>query len=147
MQGSEAQSDDQPRRGVVAVIGRSQRLLVIRRSPHVEAPGTYCFPGGAIEDGESPQEALRREFREELGADIEPLEELWHSVTPWNVDLAWWSAQLWPDAKVQPNPAEVDEVVWLTPDEMQRLPTLLTSNHQFLDAWRRGEFRLAELES
>ena len=45
------------RRGVVAVIVRDQRLLVIRRASGVAAPGMYCFPGGGIEPGEIEEEA------------------------------------------------------------------------------------------
>ena len=39
------------RRGVVAVVVLEERFLVIRRSQEVVAPGTYCFPGGAVEAG------------------------------------------------------------------------------------------------
>src|SRR5437899_2455576 len=79
------------RRGVVAVVNRGGRLLVIRRSQQVVAPGAICFPGGGIEAGESETDALVREVQEELGVAVMPLKRLWQSVTPWNVDLAWWS--------------------------------------------------------
>ncbi len=135
-------SNVSPRRGAVAVICREQRLLVIRRSQQVEAPGTYCFPGGAIESGETPEEAVCRELQEELGVRVQPLRLLWQSVTAWSVELSWWLTELDASAQVQPNPAEVEQVLWLTPDQMRQLPALLQSNWRFLDAWQRGEFRL-----
>ncbi len=124
------------RRGAVAVICREGRLLVIRRSQHVEAPGTYCFPGGAIEPGESPTDAVRRELWEELRAVVHPRSLLWESTTPWQVVLSWWLTELDHTRPLEPNPAEVAEVCWLTPQEMRELPTLLESNRQFLDQWQ-----------
>lgn len=130
------------RRGAVAVIVRQGRFLVIRRSLGVVAPRQYCFPGGAIEPGESEQEALVREIREELDVEILPLCRLWRSVTPWRVDLAWWLGQLPTEAEPAPNPAEVESVHWYTPGEMEVLPGLLESNLAFLEALRKGEFQI-----
>src|SRR5215470_12967453 len=107
-----------PRRGVVAVVTRGERFLVIRRSQHVRAPGMHCFPGGAIEPEEAEDVALLRELREELAVEARPLRLLWRSVTPWNVALAWWLAEI--DAAAEPiaNPLEVESFAWLTPGEI-----------------------------
>jgi 8-oxo-dGTP diphosphatase len=128
--------------GAVAVICRADRLLVIRRAATVEAPGTYCFPGGALEPGESEADAVRRELREELGVDVVPVRRIWRSITPWQVDLRWWLVELDPSAELQPNPAEVAATHWLTRAEIRALPALLTSNHHFLDALERGDLSL-----
>lgn len=132
------------RRGVVAVIRRTDRVLVIRRAPHVEAPGAFCFPGGAVEGRETEPESLQRELREELGVAITPQRFLWKCTTPWKVQLSWWLASLEPTAVLTPNPREVAEVHWLTLEEMGQLPELLISNHRFLQALQRGEFSLDE---
>jgi mutator protein MutT len=128
--------------GVVGVIRNGARFLVIRRSQTVKAPGTYCFPGGAIEAGEDEEQALRREMREELGCEIRPLRRVWHSVTAWRVALAWWLVELPPEARLVPNPHEVASVHWLTTDEMRATAELLSSNLEFLDAWQQGRFSL-----
>jgi 8-oxo-dGTP diphosphatase len=130
------------RRGVVAVIRETGRFLVIRRSAAVEAPGTYCFPGGGIEDGESELDALRRELREELQTEITPLTRLWESTTPWRVRLVWWSAALPSGSQPVANPREVRSVHCLVEAEIRRLPGLLASNWDFLEAWRAGQFTL-----
>ena len=135
----EATSDLPARQGVVAVIIQDGRFLVIRRSQHVRAPGMHCFPGGAIEAGESEPDALRRELHEELALAAAPLRRIWQSVTPWNVELAWWLAEIEPTANPQPNPLEVEAFHWLTAAEIRALPQLLASNLEFLDAWERGE--------
>src|SRR3989442_4470293 len=108
-----ARSSDGPstpplRRGVVAVVMRGEQFLVIRRSQHVRAPGMHCFPGGAIEAGETESQAVRREMLEELALTAEPQRMLWRSVTPWNVGLAWWLVEIDAAADPQPNPHEVE---------------------------------------
>ena len=131
------------RRGAVAVVVRQGRLLVIRRSRFVVAPRTFCFPGGGIEGDESEEEALVRELREELGVKVIPERRIWENVTPWRVHLAWWRSHLEPDARIVPNPAEVESVHWYTPQEMAALPDLLKSNRQFLAGLASGEIDLA----
>ena len=72
---------------------------------------------------------------------IRPLRRLWHCVTAWKVELAWWLGELAPDAVPVANPREVDSIHWFTPDEMARLPDLLESNREFLELIARGKSR------
>jgi len=136
---------DPDRRGVIGVVLRGGRMLVIRRGPDVVAPGRYCFPGGGIEPGESEPEALVREFREELGVAIVPIRPIWQSVAPWQVRLSWWRAELPEQATLRPDPAEVASVHWLTPAELAKLPEdeSLPSNFAFLAAVAAGQIDLA----
>lgn len=127
------------RRGVVIVVARALELLVIRRSEFVVAPRKQCFPGGHIEAGENEQEAVIREFREELGGDVIPGERIWRSVSPRGVELAWWTAALSDEGQpLSPDPAEVEEAFWCHLNEMASLPDLLDSNRTFLDAVASG---------
>src|SRR4029434_5086139 len=100
--------DSSLRLGVVAVVRRGERFLVIRRSQHVRAPGMHCFPGGAIEAGEIEIDAVRREMLEELWLLASPQRLLWRSVTPWGVQLAWWLVEIDAAAAPVPNPLEVE---------------------------------------
>ncbi|HRX77488.1 MAG TPA: NUDIX domain-containing protein [Pirellulaceae bacterium] len=136
------QPDGQPKRGVVAVVSRGECLLVIRRSQMVVAPGAYCFPGGGIHEGESESAAVVREMCEELNVEVKPRYCLWRSTTSWSVELAWWFVELAADAVLQPNEDEVEQVLWMKPNELRTLANLLESNHHFLDAWERAEFVL-----
>ena len=106
------------------------------------APLAYCFPGGGIEAEESEEAALVRELREELNVEVRPLCRLWQSETPWEVELAWWMAELPPHVEPVLNPHEVHSCAWQSIDEMLDLEGLLESNRQFLAALARGEFCL-----
>jgi 8-oxo-dGTP diphosphatase len=55
------------KRVVAALIQKEGKLLVCQRTRHQTMPLKWEFPGGKIEEGEQPREALRRELEEELG--------------------------------------------------------------------------------
>jgi 8-oxo-dGTP diphosphatase len=63
---------------VAAVIGDKQgRFLVTQRPEGQHLAGYWEFPGGRIEEGETPQEALTREIQEELAVNISVGELIW----------------------------------------------------------------------
>lgn len=150
------------REGVVIVIRRGERFLVIRRAEGILAGGAWCFAGGAIEPGESQADAVVREFAEEMGARVDPIEKIWEYRRPdGGLLLHWWTARLSPDTchlsptpetgqrpvpqsmpvprhmpddgLFRPNPAEVAEWRWHTLPEILKLPDLLESNRTFIN--------------
>ena len=61
---------------VAAVIEHDGRYLITQRRATAVLPGLWEFPGGRVEDGESDDEALRRELRERLGAEVEVKDQI-----------------------------------------------------------------------
>jgi 8-oxo-dGTP diphosphatase len=55
------------KRVVAGLITEKEKLLVCQRTRHQTMPLKWEFPGGKIEEGEQPRDALRRELEEELG--------------------------------------------------------------------------------
>ena len=55
------------KRVVAALIVKDGKLLVCQRTRHQTMPLKWEFPGGKIEEGEQPRDALHRELEEELG--------------------------------------------------------------------------------
>jgi 8-oxo-dGTP diphosphatase len=55
---------------VAAVIEDQGRFFVCRRGPGRAAAGKWEFPGGKVEESETPESALVREIREELGVHV-----------------------------------------------------------------------------
>jgi 8-oxo-dGTP diphosphatase len=55
-----------------ALVAPDGRILLQQRSPHRNMAGLWEFPGGKVEADETPEHALVRELKEELGISIEP---------------------------------------------------------------------------
>ena len=55
------------KRVVAGLIWREGKILICQRTRHQPMPLKWEFPGGKIEEGEQPRDALRRELDEELG--------------------------------------------------------------------------------
>ena len=107
---------------VAAVIRDGERVLACRRGAARSAGGKWEFPGGKVEAGESPEQALTREIREELGVGITVGALVDRSTTQVGeqaVDLACYDAVL--DGPLPTQSTDHDELRWLLPHELGSL--------------------------
>ena len=62
------------------IIHRNEKILIARRKPGMDLEGLWEFPGGKMEQNETPEACLIREIREELGIDIKVLDHIMDSL-------------------------------------------------------------------
>lgn len=119
--------------GVLGIVRDGERVLMIQRSKTVRVPLAWCFPGGAIEDGESQVEALVREMREELELVVQPGELLMTQTKhDGRLILYCWSAEI-VGGVLAANPKEVAEARWMTPAEVRVMEGVLPGTAEILE--------------
>lgn len=103
---------------VGAVLLRNGLVMAARRGEGKTLPGLWEFPGGKIEPGETPAEALQREITEELKCDVEVkgyLTTTEYEYSFGTVSLATYYAEL---KSADPELTEHTEIRWLRPEEL-----------------------------
>jgi mutator protein MutT len=115
----------QQHRVVAAVLRRGDRVLLCHRSPARRwFPDVWDFPGGHVENGEAPEQALRRELSEEIGVDIgtvdsDPVVQLSDPGT--GLDLSVWLITDWVGSVENRQPSEHDDIGWFGTIELRDL--------------------------
>ena len=97
------------------LVFRAGRLLITQRRPQDHLGGLWEFPGGKREPGESFEECLRRELREELGVDVlvgARLESITHDYPEKSVHLEFFRCTL-RDPAAEPQPHGCHALAWV----------------------------------
>lgn len=103
---------------VGAVIVSEERVLAAKRGPAGSLPNMWEFPGGKVEDGESPQGALAREIREELLVDIKVGEEIVSTTHDYEFGVVTLTTFYCELRSGVPQLTEHAALCWLTPDQL-----------------------------
>lgn len=104
---------------VAALFVRDGKLLIARRPDGKHMAGRWEFPGGKIERGETPEQALERELREELGVDARAgriYHAIHHSYPEKEVLLLFYRCRL---ISGEPEAIEEAEVRWIEESELR----------------------------
>ena len=121
------------RQAIVAVLRRNGRILAIRRGPGVPRPGYWQPLSGKVEPGETQEQAVVREVREEVGLTVSPLAKVWESETDDGLfRLHWWTADA-TTGEILPDPVEVAETRWVTPEEFLALTPVFDGDREFFE--------------
>ena len=108
---------------VGAIIKDSGRYLVGQHAAHKTQGGLWEFMGGKIELGETPEEALARECREELALEIEGariIDSVIHEYPEKTIRLTLLECR--PKAGSVPQALEHQAIRWVMPEEMRTMP-------------------------
>jgi len=103
-----------------ALVNEAREVLIAKRPPGRPIAGLWEFPGGKVEQGEEPEEALIRELKEELGieiakADLEPLTFASHAYPDFHLLMPLYRCSRWRGTLAA---QEGQELRWVRPEEL-----------------------------
>jgi len=119
--------------GVVAVIRESNKFLLIKRSDYVEAAnGYWCPVSGRVEEGETEQEALKREVMEEFGFEVEAYIKIKQTPSFDNkFTLSFWTTKNHSgEARIASD--EISDIKWVTIEEMDTLSPMFEDDIEIM---------------
>ncbi len=107
-----------------ALIDRDGRILLARRPEGKKMAGLWEFPGGKFDPGETPEAALIRELKEELGIDVAanclaPFTFASHDYGSFHLLMPLFLCRRW---KGLPTPRENQTLAWVHPDKLAEYP-------------------------
>jgi 8-oxo-dGTP diphosphatase len=132
---------------VVAVIERAdRRLLIGQRRKNDTSPMKWEFPGGKVEEGETPEAALSRELREELGATLVksvPIGSVKHSYAGQKemLQIQFYAAEI---AETEMEAKAFEKIVWVLPRELGEYD-FLAANAQLVANLATGRIKPSEV--
>lgn len=120
-----------PRLAFGMLVRSGRVLLVHRRADRVDYPSTWDLPGGHLEPGETPEEALRREVREEIGVEVGAFAEVEFPLFFPAAETHVFLVTDWVGEPTNTAPEEHDDLRWVDASELAGL----TITHEGFRAW------------
>ena len=106
---------------VGAVIIENDKILCAQRGPSKSLPLKWEFPGGKIEAGETPQEALSREIQEEMQCKVEIGDQVEHTVYEYDFGIVHLTTFYCKLIEGRPVLTEHVSIKWLLTDQLKSL--------------------------
>ncbi|HEY0511836.1 MAG TPA: NAD(+) diphosphatase [Thermoanaerobaculia bacterium] len=116
---------------VIVRIERGEQLL-LARSPHF-APGVYSTIAGFVEPGESLEETVVREVREEVGVEVRNVRYFGSQPWPFPHSLMIGFVADWESGEIRLQEAEIEDAGWFGTDSLPGLPSRLSIARALVD--------------
>jgi 8-oxo-dGTP diphosphatase len=130
--------------GIILINSKNHILLILRDDdPTIPYPNMWDLPGGHLEEGETPEQAIRREMKEELDFDLGEIvlfKEYHHEAYDEYVFLK--KIDLNPDSMVL---HEGQRLAYFNSDEISRLSLAYSYNRVLRDYFDSYHFRRSEI--
>ncbi len=109
---------------VLAAILQNKKgeVLIARRRPELQNGDKWEFPGGKLQIGETPEQGLRREIKEELGIDIDVMQPYHIAVQPGTDCSILLVSYLCRPHSGSFRLCDHSRVLWVSPAELPRFP-------------------------
>lgn len=119
---------------VAGALRSGSQVLLCHRTPQRRwYPNVWDFPGGHVEEGEHPADALRRELLEELGVTVLVVPvEAGLEIHEEDLDLTVWTINEWSGTPTNLAPTEHDGLAWFELSDAVALPLAHPSYPRFL---------------
>jgi 8-oxo-dGTP diphosphatase len=129
---------------VAAIIEREGRILICQRRRAARFPLKWEFPGGKVEEGETPQAALQRELLEELGAKFTVGEELYKTEYKYRESNTPFALRFFAVASAQQElkSSSFEQMFWARPEELPAYD-FLEANRELIGKLASGEIATA----
>jgi 8-oxo-dGTP diphosphatase len=98
-----------------ALYDASGRVLIAQRPPGKALAGRWEFPGGKLQDGEAPYDALVRELREELGVEVLAAERLMRYPHEYPGPVVWLDMWIVTEWRGEPRGLDGQALKWVEP--------------------------------
>lgn len=124
-----------PTPAIIVLVHRGDRMLLARARQFPE--GLFSTLAGFVEPGESLEDAVHREVREEVGVELERPEYFGSQPWPFPNSLMVGFTARWRDGEIRVDGEEIGEAAWFAPGEPPRVPPPLSIARRMIDRFVR----------